>query len=758
MDAVNNQEMWGNLKRGANSHGGLEGSTDIYELEISQDHFLWALGSVCRLNQVLFSPKLISQQFPPPYTVASIALAGRALGFAIEITEKSTDSLNSHELPCFSFLVEGSENESGGVGISKELNSSSNTLLVLLFERQQDQQLVYFDAGTNTPKLLNAPEAACGLYPLQLKFSVVEEEPKQDELDSQPKKFGYRWFIPELVKYKPIWRDVLLASLAIQIIALATPIFTQVIIDKVIVHHTLNTLIVIGVALCMFMIFTAAMTWVRQYLVLHTGNRIDAILGSHVFSHLFNLPLKYFEHRPTGTLVARIQGMETIREFITGAAVTLILDLPFLFIFLAIMFYYSWQLTLIVLSVILAISVLSLAITPTLRERLNKQFQHGARNQAFLTEYINSMETVKSLQMEPQLRQRFGGFLSTYLQASFKSRSLSNTYNVAANTLEQFQTLAVLCVGAWLVMTTDTLTIGMLVAFQMFASRLSQPMLRMVGLWQQFQQANIAVKRLGDVMDAPAEPYAVTPVRTQSDKGHIECQSLSFRYSADLPYLYQKLDLTVESGSAVAIMGPSGSGKSTLAKLLQGFHRPSDGRIKIDGRDVRHLAANELRQYFGVVPQETQLFSGTVHENLIVANPGATFEQITQACRMAEIHEVIEQLPKGYQTELGERGVGLSGGQKQRLAIARALLKRPGVLIFDEATSALDQSTAEQFARTVNKLRGKVTLLFITHQLPKGLMVDKVVTLGSQLECHLAVDRKDQEETPLSSNLEHEPS
>jgi subfamily B ATP-binding cassette protein HlyB/CyaB len=255
-------------------------------------------------------------------------------------------------------------------------------------------------------------------------------------------------------------------------------------------------------------------------------------------------------------------------------------------------------------------------------------------------------------------------------------------------------------------------------------------MLHLVGLWQQFQQADIAVKRLGDVMNAPAEPYSLLPAREAKGDGRVEIRDFSFRYAENLPWLYKNFSLAIETGRCVAIMGPSGSGKSTLAKLLQGFYQPEEGNIAIDGRDIRYLSANELRQHFGVVPQETVLFSGTIYENLVLANPHAGFEQVVQACKFAEIHDTIEQLPQGYQTEVGEHGAGLSGGQKQRIAIARALLKRPHILIFDEATSSLDPATAEQFARTVNQLRGRVTMLFIAHQLPKGLQVDSVVTLG----------------------------
>ena len=567
-------------------------------------------------------------------------------------------------------------------------------------------------------------------------MEVQENTPASSTTATAPqqahqKEFGFKWFIPELLKYKKIWSEVLLASLAIQLVGLAVPICTQVVIDKVVVHHTTSTLMVIGVALFIFMLFSNVMGWVRQYLVLHTGNRIDATLGHKVFSHLLDLPVRYYDHRPTGVVIARVHGVETIREFLAGGLVTLLLDFPFLIIFLAIMFWYSWQLTLIAVACLVLISLLSFFVTPIIRNKLNHQFMLGARNQAFLTEYVAGMETVKSLQMEPQLKQTFGNYLSTYLNASFDSRKLSITYNTAANTLDQLQTLAILCVGAWLVMHNSNFTIGMLVAFQMFSGRLSAPVMRLVGLWQEFQQADIAVKRLGDVMNAPAEPFALIPTRANTNQAtHITIDSLGFKYSDDHPWLYQNLTFNIQAGHCVVVMGPSGCGKSTLAKLLLGFYQPQQGNIKVNGQDIRYLAANELRNHFGVVPQETVIFSGTIYDNLILANPHASFEQIIQACQLAEIHTAIEKLPQGYQTKVGENGTGLSGGQKQRIAIARALLKQPKVLIFDEAISNLDQQTAEHFAQTVNKLKGKVTILFITHQLPKGLLVDEAVVLG----------------------------
>jgi len=541
--------------------------------------------------------------------------------------------------------------------------------------------------------------------------------------------FGFRWFIPELLKHRGVWTQVLVASLVIQLLALATPLFTQLVIDKVVVHHTESTLIVIGIGLAVFMVFSAVLSWIRQYLVLHTGNRVDAVLGASVFEHVLKLPPRYFEQRQTGVVVARLRGVENIREFIASAAVTVVLDLPFLLIFIAMMFAYSVPLSLLTLGLIGVIVVMSFLVAPVFRARMNEQFLLGARTQAFTTEYIAGMETVKSLQLEPQLRDRYGEYLAEYLRSGFEVRQIANTYNVLANSIEQLLTLLILIGGAYLVMHGDAFTIGMLVAFQMFASRVSQPMLRLVGLWQQFQQAQLSVDRLGDVMNAPAEPYSVVPRGMAQQQGRVEIEGLSFRYGPSLPLLYEGFNLTIEPGQVIALMGPSGSGKSTLAKLLQGFYQPESGRIRIDGVDIRNLAANELRQNFGIVPQETTLFATTIYENLQMANPVATFEQIVEACRMAEIHEAISRLPDGYQTLVGERGVGLSTGQKQRVAIARALLKKPKFLIFDEATSSLDTSTAEQLSETINGLQGKVSMLFITHAIPANLRVDSHVSI-----------------------------
>ncbi|CAN5447264.1 type I secretion system permease/ATPase [soil metagenome] len=735
----------------------------MHTRELNKDAFFWALQGICALHRRPFSPDLAQQQLAAPHTPDSLRRAAEACGFDAITRKTKPDKLHREAFPLIAWLdvrptspeqladvasdpateletETRTETESksgtvpsGATATAQERQSNlASPALILQADRNN---LLLIEPGDTVPitvTLLSFTQRYLGHVTRITPATDSAADPDSDMQARQSRRFGFSWFIPELLKHKKLWQEILLASLVIQLIALATPLFTQAIIDKVVVHHSQSTLIVIAIGMLVFMLFSAGLSWLRQYLVLHTGNRVDAVLGSAVFERLFKLPPMYFQHRPTGVIAARLHGVETIREFISGAAVTLVLDFPFLLIFVAIMFYYSVTLTLIVLAILAVIVTLSLVVAPMFQTRLQEQFQFGARNQAFLTEYVCGLETVKSLQLEPQLNSRYSGYLASYLTAGFATKQLANSYNTTSNLLEQMMSLLILAIGAWIVMHDAAFTIGMLVAFQMFSGRLSQPMLRLVGLWQQFQQARLAVDRLGDLMNAPVEPYSVVPARDTKRTGAIQIDKIAFKYDEHLPLVYQNLSLAIQPGQTIGIMGPSGCGKSTLAKLLQGFYQPSEGRITIDGIDIRYLSANELRSHFGVVPQETILFSGSIYDNLQMASPNASFDQIVAACKMAEIHNVIEALPKGYQTEIGERGAGLSGGQKQRIAIARALLKRPSILIFDEATSALDGPTAEHFAQTINALKGKVTMLFITHGLPKGLKVDAVFRLGEK--------------------------
>jgi subfamily B ATP-binding cassette protein HlyB/CyaB len=680
--------------------------------------------------------ELARQQYVAPYSSERLHVALAGYELEARPAKIAARKLHKESFPLLAWLAPVATDADG----AEVANDAAGRAAVPAMILQANDTHVLLVARHDTAPRTVAIEAFSHLYE-GWATRITPKEPATKDADGgdggrSGRRFGFGWFVPELLRHRKLWHEILLASLVIQLIALATPLFTQAIIDKVVVHHTRSTLVAIAVGMTMFMLFSAGLSWLRQYLIVHTGNRVDAVLGGTVFERLFKLPPMYFQHRATGVIAARLQGVETIREFIASAGVTLVLDFPFLLIFVGIMFYYSVVLSLIVLAVLSVIAIMSMLVAPLFQRRLQHQFQLGARNQAFLTEYVVGLETVKSLQLEPQLNGKYGGYLAEYLRASRDTKQLANSYNTAANLLEQAMSLLVLVIGAQTVMSDAAFTIGMLVAFQMFAGKLSQPLLRIVGLWQQFQQARLAVARLGDLMNAPVEPYSSIPARDSVRKGDLRIDGLAFRYTDQSPLLYQDLSLHVQAGQAIAIMGPSGCGKSTLAKLLQGFYQPTEGRILVDGIDIRYLAANALRANFGVVPQETVLFSGTIYDNLLMACPDATFEQITAACRMAEIHAAIEALPMGYQTEIGERGAGLSGGQKQRIAIARALLKRPPVLVFDEATSALDAATAEQFARTINALKGKVTMLFITHALPKGLQLDAVFRLtgkGAQL-------------------------
>jgi len=704
----------------------------IQASSLAREQFVWALEAMCRPFQMAFDEAIALQQSPPPHTLDSLATSARALGLRTKYRSVGLDRLSKMQPPFLLLLHPERERskERETPPSSATSDSMPGDLVPALVVKVADDEIWMVESVAAAPKCVSRESLAMRYAGGTLAFAPEPKPIANPDAPSAGRTFGFSWFGAALLEHRNIWGEVLLASFAIQAVSLAVPLCTQLVIDKVVVHQTMNTLVVIGTALAMVAVFTAVMSWLRQYLVLRVGNVVDARLGAQVFEHLLSLPPRYFERRPTGTLVARLHGVEVIREFVSGAAATLLLDCPFVLVFVAIMFFYSWELSLVALAVLALLAAVSALIAPMIRSRLNGQFLLGARNQAFLTEYVSAMETVKSLQMEPQLRENFKDYLWSYLEAGFKTRQLSNSYGVLANTLEQLMTLLVLVLGAWMVMQNDGFTIGMLVAFQMFAGRLAQPMLRLAGLWQEFQRAAIAVKRLGDIMNVPSEPYSTVPTRSPSMRADIEIENLGFRYAPQLPFLFRNLCLNVRQGSCVAIMGPSGCGKSTLAKLLQGFYPVSEGGIRIGGRDIRHLSANELRLSFGVVPQETVLFSGTIYENLIRANPHASFGDVMEACRSASIHDVIEALPEGYATCIGEHGAGLSGGQRQRLAIARALLKRPKVLIFDEATSHLDAGAAAGFVAAVNLLKGRVTLLFIAHDLPPGLDVDETVWLA----------------------------
>lgn len=538
----------------------------------------------------------------------------------------------------------------------------------------------------------------------------------QDKADKEVKEpFSMKWFFKEMLNYKGLWKSIVIWSILMQLLSFALPLMTQTIIDKVIVNQAQSTLISLVIGVFIFNLFSLGLNWARQNMILFIGNKIDNVLAIKVIGRLFKLPLNYFQKRSTGTIISRVHAVESIREFLAGSFITLVLDVPFVFIFLIIMMNYSILLSSITLFFVFLMIMVSIVVAPRLRAKSLEQAKISGKNQAFLTEYVSSMEPVKALQLETQLINEYKRNFGFYLEKTKETRELSINYNTLMTWLEQTLSLLVLGIGAYLSMKGQDFTIGMLIAFQMFSSRVTQPLLRISGVWQEFQQTQISMMRLKDIMDEEEENYQLLKKNSDVNDGRIEIKNLSFKYEDHLPYLYENLNICIPEKSMTVIQGPSGCGKSTMTKLLQGFYSDYKGLIEIDGIDIKQMGVVGLRNQFGVVPQETVLFSGSILDNFKVVNPYITLDEVVEICKSVGIHEAISKLPEAYETQLGERGSGLSGGQKQRIAIARALAKKPKILIFDESISNLDEESKKLVCDTIKKLNGVITIIFITH-------------------------------------------
>jgi subfamily B ATP-binding cassette protein HlyB/CyaB len=540
---------------------------------------------------------------------------------------------------------------------------------------------------------------------------------KRAHIRPEDRKFDFTWFIPAIVKYRKLLGEVLLASFFIQLFALLTPLFFQVVIDKVLVHKALTTLTVLGIGMLALVLFEAILTGLRMYVFVHTSSRIDVGLGAQLFKHLLRLPLAYFEARRVGDTVARVRELETIRQFLTSSTVTVVIDLFFTIVFLVVMYFYSPLLTFVVLATIPLYIVLSVVVTPIIRARLNEKFNRGADNQAFLVESISGVETLKAMAVEPAMQRRWEEQLAGYVRAGFRATNLGNIAGQIAAFVNKGTTVAILWVGANLVM-GGSLTIGQLIAFNMLAGRVSGPLLRVVQLWQEFQQAGISVNRLGDLLNAPPEP-SYNPNRTTLPAlaGNIVFDKVTFRYRVDGAEVLRKLSLEIPAGKVIGIVGRSGSGKSTIAKLVQRLYVPEAGRVLIDGVDLAQVDPAWLRRQIGVVLQENFLFNRSVRDNIALPDPGLPMEQVVAAAKLAGAHEFILELPHGYDTLVGEHGCTLSGGQRQRIAIARALVTNPRILIFDEATSALDYESESIIQRNLAQICRGRTVILIAHRL-----------------------------------------
>ena len=534
---------------------------------------------------------------------------------------------------------------------------------------------------------------------------------------AEHQRFGFSWFYQAIVKYRRLLAEVVVTSFFIQLFALVTPLFFQVIIDKVLVHRSMTTLDVLAVGLLAVSFFEVVLSTLRTYVFSHTTNRIDVGLGAELFKHLLALPMSYFEARRVGDTVARVKELESVRGFLTGSALTVVVDLCFTLVFLVVMYLYSRSLTLIVLGTLPCYAALSLVITPMLRSRLSEKFNRGAENHSFLVETVHGIQTIKSSATEPYGQKNWEERLASYVNASFRATNLSNLANQSAALINKVTVVLILWFGARLVM-DGALTIGQLVAFNMLASRVSGPVLRMFQLWQEFQQAGISIARLGDILNAPREP-SLNPGRTSPPVlvGRISLEEVTFRYRPDGRDVLSKVSIDVSPGEIVAIVGASGSGKSTITKLIQRLHLPQSGRVLIDDIDLALVDPMWLRRSIGVVLQESFLFNRPVRENIALGDVTLGMEQIVRAARLAGAHDFILELPEGYDTVVGEQGSNLSGGQKQRIAIARALATNPQILVFDEATSALDYESERLIQNNMRTICRDRTVFIIAHRL-----------------------------------------
>ncbi len=548
------------------------------------------------------------------------------------------------------------------------------------------------------------------------------------ELIGEWSRFDISWFIPSLVRYRKLLAEVLLVSCFLQLFALITPLFFQVVIDKVLVHHGVSTLNVIVVGLLASMLFESLLSILRTYVFSHTSSRIDVELGARLFRHLLHLPLSYFQSRRVGDSVARVRELESIRSFLTGQALTVVLDVLFSVLFIAVMFWYSVTLTVIVLLSVPCYIALSLLVIPVLRTRLQEKFARGAENQSLLVETVTGIQTVKAGALEPVIAHRWDEQLASYVSASFKTQIVAASAHETVSLIGKLVNAATLWFGAHLVM-DGQLTLGMFIAFNMFAARVAQPIMRIAQMWSDFQQAGISIARLGDILNTRTEVPSVCAAQLPQLQGRVTFDRVSFRYHADAQPVLSEIRLDVNPGQVIGIVGRSGSGKSTLSKLIQRLYVPDYGRILIDGVDISHVDAAQLRRQIGVVLQDNWLFNLSVRDNIAIADPSASMDRIIRVARLAGAHDFISELAQGYDTLVGEQGGSLSGGQRQRLAIARALFTDPRILIFDEATSALDYESEMVLQRNMSSICKGRTVFIIAHRLSAMRQATGIVVL-----------------------------
>ncbi|MFE1598267.1 type I secretion system permease/ATPase [Methylobacterium sp. ID0610] len=593
---------------------------------------------------------------------------------------------------------------------------------VLFGRRLEDGKYRIIDAAARTAEHIPAEEVAARWTGAVILIA------RRASLQKVIQHFGLSWFVPSIWRYRNPLITVLVASFFIQICALITPIFFQITIDKVLTHRGYSTLTLVAVGLVVLGLFHVVLQYLRSYILTHTTSRIDVELGARLFEHLMRLPLAYFETRPAGQTVARVRELETIRNFLTGQALTSAIDIPFTLLFLVILYFYSPLLALIVTLSIPCYVLVAVLLRPILREQTLERFNRSALSNQFLIESVVGIHTIKALAVEPTLRVQWEERLAAYVKTSFVAGLIASIGQNAIQYINKVTTALVLFFGAYAVMNGD-LTVGSLIAFNMIMGQVTAPILRLSQLWQDFQQVKVSIERLGDVLNCPPETRAMGQAHLPPAKGQIAVRNVVFRYQPGTPEVLKDVSIDIPAGQVLGIVGPSGSGKSTFTKLLQRLYVPEKGQVLIDGIDIAQVDPAWLRRQIGVVLQENLLFNKTVFENIALANPGLSRAQVIQVARLAGADEFINRLPLGYDTPIEERGANLSGGQRQRLAIARALATNPRILILDEATSALDYESERIIQENMKHIVRGRTVVIIAHRLAAVRGCDRIIAL-----------------------------
>ena len=683
------------------------------------DPGLWCVLSVAALHGIPADPSKLVHEFGTPFNKERLLLAAKSLGITAKAIEQDVGRLNKAPFPAVA------QTQGGEFLIVARLIEPASPKDVDLKVIEQDDGAPQFKLliqKPGEPPSTISMEAFLSQWTGELIFFTSKAS-----FAGAMAKFDFTWFIPAVVKYRKLLIEILLISLVLQIIGLITPMFFQVIMDKVLVNHAMKTLNVIAIGLILSTLFESALSGIRTWVFAHTSSKIDVELGAKLFRHLLALPIAYFQSRRVGDSVARIRELENIRSFLTGNGMTLILDLLFSFIFLGVMLWYSATLTLIVVCSIPFYIGLSVIFTPVIRKRLDDKFNKTAENQSFLVETIGGVDTIKSLAVEPRWTQKWDKQLASYVSAGLSATNVSIVASGGVTLISKLVTALIMWVGATLVI-EGKLTVGELVAFNMLAGQVSNPIIRLAQLWNDFQQVGISMSRLGDILNTRAEIEG-QKTRLPRLQGAINFEGVSFRYRPDASDVLRQVNLSIAPGEVIGIVGRSGSGKSTLTKLVQRLYVPDRGRISIDGQDISIIDTTSLRQQIGVVLQENMLFNRSVRDNIALTNPALSIEAVMAAAKLAGAHEFICELPEGYDTIVGEHGTGLSGGQRQRIAIARALITNPRVLIFDEATSALDYESEKVIQDNMKGICKDRTVLIIAHRLSAVRDAHRIVVM-----------------------------